>query len=897
MRYILNSFIININRENMKPESNRAQIALEFLIVYSFVLVVFIILFVLIASQRAVTLTQQEYEQLQLQVQNIAMYIDNAYAAGNGYSATIPIVGSIGSLPYNISISSAGVVKGSITIGKQVINAYGFSNVRNIIVNGTAIAYDNNIGLYQIPIYKGFITLSNSKGQVFIDKKPPDMLSLLRTINIQVPSDVNVAEFNGVNSTIIGNLSNYFWGNNSFTISAWVYITPKTNGPLIGIANTTSENGLNATLISANGLIVYGFLPGFDTLLPYKLHTSGWDMLTLTYNALSYGNVTFFVNGQEAGSMIGKYNTVGRTDYWITNATAKRPAGVNHYFTGMLANVQAYYESLDPEQVMQLYEEGINGAPISDKIVSWWPLNGNTRDYSPNNHNAKSLNLTYGDVEGIQLHALSQGGAASAGLPVGIVSSIGSVNGNSSFEAERTNKTGFAMLFITANSLNFGKGIMNITMYNGNSTMAENLTGWWPLNGNAYDYSGYGNNGTAYGIDWVSPPANQSNFESALFGQKNSVLGRLNITSSGFTISAWIDGNTLSLNRNIFELFDNKTKNHNLLAIGINASGYAYIRWSNIFNTTQFEYSGGSIKPGEWYLITGVWNGNNNTLELYLDGALVAKGPGNGTTQAYMNLYNIGGPYSTINSFDGLISNVQLYNRALSQNQVYGLYNAGIESLPIMNELIGWWPLLGTPNDAIANSTIIFANLTYQNVALIQSGISRSRIAYFNGSAYVNISSSSSITPTNTISMMGWIYLTKPVSAIAQKEGAYGMDVGNDGISPGTFNAYIGDSKATCQNYPYNLSIDKWYFVGFTYNGTNIDTYVNGQPYCSEYTSYSIPSGKTPLAFGGPGDTDGYVNGYLSDMQIYNTALSAEEVQALYENGLPPIKSINITMG
>ncbi|MGC8662581.1 MAG: hypothetical protein ACP5RT_02225, partial [Candidatus Micrarchaeia archaeon] len=32
----------------------------------------------------------------------------------------------------------------------------------------------------------------------------------------------------------------------------------------------------------------------------------------------------------------------------------------------------------------------------------------------------------------------------------------------------------------------------------------QNLVGWWPLNGNANDYSGNGNNGQASGVTYVS---------------------------------------------------------------------------------------------------------------------------------------------------------------------------------------------------------------------------------------------------------------------------------------------------------------------------------------------------------------------------------------------------------
>ena len=48
------------------------------------------------------------------------------------------------------------------------------------------------------------------------------------------------------------------------------------------------------------------------------------------------------------------------------------------------------------------------------------------------------------------------------------------------------------------------------TLYNegltGNALIGDGLVGWWPLDGNAIDYSGYGNNGAAYGVSYVQAP-------------------------------------------------------------------------------------------------------------------------------------------------------------------------------------------------------------------------------------------------------------------------------------------------------------------------------------------------------------------------------------------------------
>src|ERR1700733_2643789 len=134
--------------------SSKAQIALEFLIVYSFVLIIFILLFSIISAQRAATLGQQQYSLLQLQSQNIASYIDQAAQAGTGYSASIPLVSGLSHNYYNLSISSTGVVIASTSVGTQPVVAYSFSHARSLIINGTLERSSNGISIYQISTSK-----------------------------------------------------------------------------------------------------------------------------------------------------------------------------------------------------------------------------------------------------------------------------------------------------------------------------------------------------------------------------------------------------------------------------------------------------------------------------------------------------------------------------------------------------------------------------------------------------------------------------------------------------------------------------------------------------------------------------------------------------------------------
>ncbi len=71
-------------------------------------------------------------------------------------------------------------------------------------------------------------------------------------------------------------------------------------------------------------------------------------------------------------------------------------AGLNYGFPGTIANVQFYNTTLSANEITSLYQEGIGGAPIKlNNLVGWWPLNGDTKDYSGNNNNGAASSVTF----------------------------------------------------------------------------------------------------------------------------------------------------------------------------------------------------------------------------------------------------------------------------------------------------------------------------------------------------------------------------------------------------------------------------------------------------------------------------------------------------------------------
>lgn len=220
--------------------------------------------------------------------------------------------------------------------------------------------------------------------------------------NLYGPSMV-VDTFTGYSSTsanYIAAPTNGRFYNNS-TISFWMYPSRVGNGD-VNIANVYSESLVSIGNIntqttnvvdvywSGNGVIgvttenVLGNY--YSAGVSYNLLKNEWDHVVAVYNN---GVVTLYINGKIAYSL-ATYNkglTILNPTVYISNP---RPYNVQQFYInygGVMANVQVYNSTLNKQQVTLLYQEGIGGTPVQGKsLVGWWPLLGDSNDYSGNGY-------------------------------------------------------------------------------------------------------------------------------------------------------------------------------------------------------------------------------------------------------------------------------------------------------------------------------------------------------------------------------------------------------------------------------------------------------------------------------------------------------------------------------
>jgi hypothetical protein len=226
------------------------------------------------------------------------------------------------------------------------------------------------------------------------------------------------------------------------------------------------------------------------------------------------------------------------------------------------------------------------------------------------------------------------------------------------------------------------------------------LVGYWPFNGNANDESGNGNNGTVYGATLTSDRFGNVG-KSMQFGQQQYIevptLRQNNINA--YSISAWFKKPSSNANTDgaiVSGSYPGQTPGGFRLNIGT----------INRFQWQIEDYPGqnGILQNGagdnnnycdnNWHFVVSTFSSPNglvssSAFKIYIDGNLVhtisnrTNWPTwDTTTYAPINngnrstiIGNSGGNYFGFsNSFLGILDDIAIYNRALTQQEISQLY-------------------------------------------------------------------------------------------------------------------------------------------------------------------------------------------------------------------------------
>jgi hypothetical protein len=309
---------------------------------------------------------------------------------------------------------------------------------------------------------------------------------------------------------------------------------------------------------------------------------------------------------------------------------------------------------------------------------------------------------------------------------------------------------------------------------------------------------------------------------------------------------------------------------------------------SAIYSPRQYlVYGNSAASYNEWRHYTATYDGTIACL--YENGALTGSTSMNiqinsTSNPLYIGQYDGGGFY-----YNGSIGSVMVYNRALSADEAKQNYNA-TKSRYITPENIVTNGLVlnidsGNRNSYPVTGTSIYDLSGFGNTGTLTngptfSGLNGGAIVFDGVDDYVISSVNSGISGTASRSICAWAKFNNISSSVV-------CGIGDAAVSNNLFelqayqNKMIGHPYGSAIFSQTTLSTGVWYFAAYTYDGTTCKLYLNGILEASE--NRVLTTINTPFSLGKKGfNPNSNMNGSISNAQLYNRALTQQEVLQNY---------------
>ncbi|GAB5552070.1 MAG: hypothetical protein Sapg2KO_16610 [Saprospiraceae bacterium] len=293
---------------------------------------------------------------------------------------------------------------------------------------------------------------------------------------------------------------------------------------------------------------------------------------------------------------------------------------------------------------------------------------------------------------------------------------------------------------------------------------------------------------------------------------------------------------------------------------------------------------GNVLVEGEWKHVAFVHDGTKD--KIFMNGALVADKDVAGALNSTDTPLGIGfNPVSDNLYFHGALDQFQIYNTALSDQEIADLYAAQSPAPVFTDSLVAYYPFSGnsddvTPfnNNAEINGAVLSTDrFSKTNRAYSFDGIDDAITA--NNSTQLNSAQTSVSLWVNVAELpaQGQVY----IASFGDWSQRWKISLPDHGKPVWTTNAdMISDMDSGDGNV---LVPGEWKHLVFTHDGTKDIIYMDGVSVAEKDVAGDLNSTTVPLGIGyNSSSNSSYFNGALDEFQVYNIALSAQQVADLY---------------
>lgn len=304
---------------------------------------------------------------------------------------------------------------------------------------------------------------------------------------------------------------------------------------------------------------------------------------------------------------------------------------------------------------------------------------------------------------------------------------------------------------------------------------------------------------------------------------------------------------------------------------------------------------------GAWHHVTAVRDAGAGLLRLYVDGAEAATpaadlglnvaAPSDTVPAIGAGVWGSGGAYEP---FAGSIDEVAIFDRALSADEAARIFIAGERGIchdcvEQANDLVSWWRGDGNAFDSVGGN-----DGALENGAAFATGLVGQAISLPTGNDFVEVPHDDSLSfgATDPMSIAFWAYRATDDAVqhlLSKRHDCYATpwnyqfyrDSNQDKLC---FGSSSGDVCTTADKLP----LAEWTHLAVTFDGSAGTFYVNGLPEATAAIALGPDTNSPPLRFGSVADCDTLdlgLRGRLDEIEIYDRALSRDEVLGVFRSG------------
>ncbi len=410
----------------------------------------------------------------------------------------------------------------------------------------------------------------------------------------------------------------------------------------------------------------------------------------------------------------------------------------------------------------------------------------------------------------------------------------------------------------------------------------QGLVAHYPFDGNANDVSGNGNNGTENGgMTYTTGVSGQAasfdGIDDFIFVNDSNTL-----PSTAITISFWV-------NRSITPPtpFENYVSKEHSFQTYLRANGFFE---SGLYNGATGLWDGysvnGNVSLNQWVNYSFSFDNTTKIAKSYVNGVLLDT-----TVETDVNAYlrtstepmYIGRNGSaSVHYINGLMDELRIYNRALSNSEVQEIFS--LQPVDLNAGLVAHYPFDGNANDVSGNG-----NNGTENGSLTYVTSVSGQAASFDG-VDDEIILGDALLPTGLNDSMSVSLFLKldnltDSRAIFSQYNSTNSIIGRFHITQKNGNilwVFMGGSDSNNDGWiEYNLTSTNFLHVVIIKNNKNISLYVDKSYVGSFETDVGILNINTILGSDSNGGNSNY-KGIIDDLRIYNRAINQSEIQELY---------------